>query len=512
MQKKFYNYKKNVKGAVLLEVILGISLFVIAIPILISALQSRSTKLEDATVAKEIKIIAEASNMLLYYERGSAAEGNKSKGVEKIKGKTLLDRLESFGIPSNFKFRTAEIFTDVNEYGLMIEYVFNDKGEFVDAVGYVYVRLMNRAVSEEIRLKKIVNAIGFQAGLLIPNSNKFDIFSPAGQSYKINSNVLKELTAGDYYIMMKLREDIILQDFLYTRALSETSFVENTMLAVLDMNGNSILDAKQMTVNEEINVHEKMEVNNVNSKEFKVLDNNELLTSEVNANVTGNLSTGAGSGVDIDTAYADHVTATGGSAFEETKTAGHITSGSAIIEEYFFKSFFVESSDEVEINNIDMFDEKLDIYVRNTGDTGVFKPTGDIKIVMGGTVGRQIEGLFINTVITSNTGESAFFLPNSTTVEDVYIQVPTNKKCDDTSVANGYNSATYDSNYISCCPSTVITNGGKYYCSISDLMIKTIRKLKDGVPHTGESTINRSDYGARKKYSDIITKFGEIDK
>lgn len=261
------NSKLNQKGSVVLEMLLGIALFIIVLPMLMSAIQERNKKLEEQAIASQINLIREAG--------GNYLSANKDKEID-----------GSFVIPENTTtiiVGTGSIGDDNNisllsGYGIKeenIEGVLNG-----NSLGQVYSIVIDKEVTStslftrgylvvtkgdfsKLRLKRITNRIGFSAGVVRRSpagggscTDASDyvldtcVASSSGNLFRVPTDIYDEviasgeIPAGDNeFIMVALSDgDVVVSEFLYKDKTASDNSIENTLLVNMNFSTTETRD------------------------------------------------------------------------------------------------------------------------------------------------------------------------------------------------------------------------------------------------------------------------------
>ncbi|MCT4552383.1 MAG: hypothetical protein N4A44_01830 [Alphaproteobacteria bacterium] len=412
------NLKSNQNGSVVLEMLLGIALFIIVLPMLMGAIQERNKKLEEQAIASQINLIRESASNYLSANKDKEKDGSFviSEGSTIYVGTGSVGDDDNLSVLSGYGIKKENIEGILNgnslgqTYHLILD---KDTTNGLLTRGYLIV---TKGDLSKLRLKRIVNRIGFSAAVVrtspVGGGSCADatdyirdvcVASSSGSLFQVPKDIYNAINSATYtdgeneFIMVALSDgDVVVSEFLYKDKTSSDNGIENTMLVNLNFSTSEQRDDNNLYDVYTANV-EKITIDGTISE-----------TSYFETISTGSLSSSSTIGTSvqpvktIENQAEDPVTISS----LQNLNLGHIITQNLTFEGGFFEDISIDkeiavedlslgSSSPMYIENLTMAEDEnsttfSDIGVENLGGYSTNSEDALIKLVGSGPTDNNI--------------------------------------------------------------------------------------------------------------------------
>ena len=251
------NYRKNVGGSILFQVLLGLGLMVVMSPIVLQQIRKYNEEVRREDVISDMSKLQKAVSSFVVFSKGGANIPNGvtcwkdvttnciSKTI-KVNNKDLPVQTKKMKDALNDYLKEGSLNTEkINAYGL--EYYFITIKNGADLSSILVASCVEKACIDRITLNGVGQYL-FDKGSIIQDDKELlgDVkLSTALQD--VMKNVVDDTGAGA--IFLYTTDEMVTSDFLYRYLMpgaSDKARILNTMLVNLNMNNNDINNVKDL--------------------------------------------------------------------------------------------------------------------------------------------------------------------------------------------------------------------------------------------------------------------------
>ena len=223
------SFKKNDGGAILLQTLLGLGIMVAMTPIILNQIRKYNESINREEVISQMTLLQKAVTSYISFDRTAVPEG-----CVIVTGENMRSLLKDYG---------GERISSTNAFGQTYAFITckktviagDDSSDMIEAAVFAYGDV------DDLTLNSIGEYL-FDQGVVLSNDDHTELTNyNAKLSALLKTEIIKAIGIRGALVMF-VSDAFMISDYLYINKGPGGTVTVNTMLANLNMNGNSLVD------------------------------------------------------------------------------------------------------------------------------------------------------------------------------------------------------------------------------------------------------------------------------
>lgn len=252
------SFKKNDGGAVLLQTLLGLGLMVAMTPIILSQIRKYNESINREEVISQMSLLQKAVTSYISFDRTSVPNGCVVKS-----GNEMKNLLSDYG---------GERIATSNAFGQTYSFITCKKtiGSGENSSDIIEAAIFANGEVDDLTLNSIGEYL-FDQGVVLSNNDHIELTNYNAKLSSTLKNEISNVIGSRGALVMFVSDVFMVSDYLYINKGPGGTTSVNTMLANINMNGNSLVDVYKAN-GSTLNIMNNLRVAGLAGKQLELAD------------------------------------------------------------------------------------------------------------------------------------------------------------------------------------------------------------------------------------------------